>query len=74
MNRREALAALVAMPSIGSIERVHLKPSDVIVARAFDRISDRSKERIAQKLKDIWPDHKVVVLDDAMELKVMRAA
>ena len=73
MNRREALAALVAMPAVTRISRAELKPDDVIVIEAEMFLSDDAKDRIAAIAKDVWPERKVVVLDGGLKMKVVQA-
>lgn len=72
MNRREALAALTALPAVTRIAKADLKPDDVIVVECPGGISCETAERIQAALKHVWPNHQAVVLGDGMTLKVVQ--
>ena len=72
MNRREAIAALTALPALKSIARADVGPNDVIVAECEGRLSTESIERIRQYIRAVWPTHRVVVCDGNVRLKVMK--
>lgn len=71
MNRREALAALMALPAATRVSRAELKPSDVIVIEMPGRVSAAMVERISSDLTKVWPGQKIIVLSDGMTLKVV---
>lgn len=70
MNRREALAALAALPGVARIERANPAPDDVIVVETDQPISLAGAEHIERKLKAIWPDRRVIVLQHGLKLKL----
>lgn len=72
MNRREAIAALTALPMLKGIEVASIRPGDVIVAEVDTALSDASSERIKNALSQVWPDTKIVVCSEGMRLKVIR--
>lgn len=71
MNRREALAALISLPQIASIQRADIKPDDVIVVECKGKLSLSGMESIRRKLTDIWPGRRIVVCDDDTRLRVV---
>lgn len=71
MDRREALAALMSLPAATRISVANLKPTDAIVIECEGALSDDMAERIRLVAKEIWPDHKCVVLVDGLKLKVV---
>lgn len=76
MNRREAIAALTAMPGLASVQKADLRPEDVIVAKLEPgmRVTDETRARIADTMKQVWPNNKVVVLMDGISIEVVRSA
>lgn len=71
MNRREAIAALTAVPGLTTIEVARLHPDDIIVLECDGTISNEVADRLERELTAIWPSHKIVVLGDGMRLKVV---
>jgi len=71
MNRREAIAALVALPAATRISRAELKPSDIIVVECEGSISCETAERLKEQLTKVWPGQKILVLGDGLKLKVV---
>ena len=74
MNRREALAALVALPEVALISVARVKPTDVIVVECDDHICLETAARIKASMREVWPDQKIVVLDKNLKLKVVEGA
>jgi hypothetical protein len=70
MNRREALAALVAMPEVARISSVPASANDVLVIECDDIISPENAERLLAELSVIWPDRKAVIFSKGMRLKL----
>lgn len=73
MNRRDALAALVALPAATRISSAELKPEDVIVVECPGPISDEAAKNIRDTMLSVWPGRKVVVLSDGIRLKIVEA-
>jgi hypothetical protein len=71
MNRRAALAALMALPAATKISVAQITPSDVIVIECPGPISQADAERMQHTVKLVWPDTKCVVLGNGMRLKVL---
>lgn len=69
MNRREAISALIALPAVTRISKSEIGPNDVIVIEVQGHISDKSAAYITDRLKEIWPNHKCVVLSDGMTMR-----
>lgn len=71
MNRRHAIAALMALPEVTRISKAAVKPNDVIVIETDTLLSDSTMARIHASLQQVWPGQKIVVLCDGMRLKVV---
>lgn len=71
MNRREALAALVAMPTVTKIAAVPANSDDVIVVECPGPISEAVAAHIKKHLLDIWPNRRIVVLGDNIRIKLV---
>jgi len=71
MNRREAIAALTALPAVARISKADLKPTDVIVMECDGVVSSEQAERIEAYVQKVWPNHQVVVLGDGLKLKIV---
>jgi len=72
MNRREALAALVAIPAVERIVKVgDLKPDDVIVVECDQVVSPEAANRMEHYMSQIWENRKIVVLGQGIRVKVM---
>jgi len=71
MNRRDALELLVSLPAVGSIARADVKPHSVIVLTCPGLISQAHAQRIVEQAKQVWPDHKCIVLSEGMTLRVL---
>ena len=74
MNRRDALAALLALPAITAIEVATPQPDEVLVVETPTLLSQDEIERLGQQLQQIWPGRKVVVMEGGMKLRVVRQA
>lgn len=70
MDRREALAALMALPATARISRAAVKPDDVIVIECDEVLSVDVARRITQQGEQIWPGHRVAVLGKGMHLRI----
>ena len=73
MKRRDALQALMSLPLATRISVVRAEPQDVIVLETDQRISEETACKIQEKLKQIWPKQKCVVLGDGLKLKVLKS-
>ena len=71
MNRREALALIGSLPSVGTIARADVKPSSVIVVTCQEHFSQEVAQRIKDTLRRVWPDNRCLVLDAGLELRVI---
>jgi hypothetical protein len=71
MNRREAIAALTALPTIASIARADVKPTDVIVVECNEIVSDSEMARIRETLQPAWPRNRILVTDRNVRLKIV---
>lgn len=74
MNRREAVAALKALPAVTRISRADLKPGEVLVVECAGEISQDAAAHIVAKLKQVWPDSKAVVMSGGMKIKIVEGA
>lgn len=74
MNRREALAALVALPATSRISVAQLKPDDVIVIECDYEIGQPDKAHLKDMVQGVWPGRKIVVLSGGLKLKIASGA
>lgn len=72
MNRREAIAALTALPGLASIQTADLKPNDVLVCRCDGHISEDLAVHLRETLERVFPGRKILVLSDGLSLEVLR--
>jgi hypothetical protein len=72
MNRREALAALAALPAVQSIARDEVRRGDVIVVECSSELTMESIKRMQEDIATIWPDNKCVVLFRELTMKIVR--
>jgi hypothetical protein len=72
MNRREAIAALTAMPGLTSVEVADVKADDVLVFEVNSHVTDEMVDRLKATAEGIWPGRRIVVLADNIKLKVVR--
>lgn len=78
---------VLALPMVGQVEVARLKPTDTLVLtvakpsspcwpcrwwdRAPGRISEKQAARLEHVLKRAFPDHRVLVMDNGLSLKVV---
>ena len=71
MNRREAIAALVALPGVTRIAvAAPLAPADVIVIECSRQLSDAARASLCATLERVWPGRRCLVLDQGFTLKI----
>lgn len=61
--------------AIRTIEVLRLEPNDVLVIRCHERISDETAHRLKAHFEGALRDvlkHKILVIPDSLELKVVR--
>jgi hypothetical protein len=73
MNRRDAIAALMALPATARITRATVQATDVIVLEIPERISAQTEARLRLHLAEIWPDQRVLILSNGAAIKVIDA-
>jgi hypothetical protein len=71
MDRRDALKALMALPATARISRVTIQPHDVIVIEVDNALTGPAARNIQTSIERIWPDHKAIVLDPGMRLRIV---
>jgi hypothetical protein len=69
MNRREAIAALTALPEAARVTVAAPRPRAVIVVECEYRLSAEGIARIKRTLRDVWPDHRILVCDGGTRIK-----
>lgn len=76
MNRRKALEILAAIPvgSIAAVNRVQVRPNEVIVIEIAHRLTERHIKQIRETVNEIFAHTKVIVLCDGATLRVVREA
>lgn len=73
MNRREALAALVALPEVSRISVAHVQPDEVIVVESDDHLSSEACAHVRATISEIWPDRKIAVFSKGLRMRVTSA-
>lgn len=74
MNRREALAALTALPEVTRITVARPQPGDVIVMERDKTMKAWTPEQVdavRDALQRVWPGQTVVVLPPGCSLKMV---
>ena len=73
MNRREALASLLALPALkgSSVSTVAIRPRDTIILECPASLSHEQAMTIKTKLKDLFPDNLVLVITDGMKFRTV---
>ena len=61
------------LPEVERISVARLLPTDVLVFEANEHISLEAVERIKAYVLQVFPNHKAIVLDQGLRLKVLRA-
>lgn len=72
MNRREAMMALLTLPTVTSVARADVKPNDVIVIKVDAILSDKEAERIKTMVEQAFPDQKCLVLSGSVSMEIVR--
>lgn len=72
MNRREAIAALMALPASATLTRAEVKADDVIVVESTQFLNDDEMQTIHRQIQIAFPGRRVVVLDHGLTLKIAR--
>jgi hypothetical protein len=70
VNRRQALAALSAVPGL---VRISLQPTDTIVIEVDRIISAEQVETIKTIVDRVWTNQKCLVLERGVSFKVVRS-
>lgn len=73
MNRREAIATLMALPATVSVSVAKVQPKDVIVFECQDLLSQEGAERIKASAKKVWPDNEILVLGGGLTIKIVKS-
>lgn len=69
MNRREAIAALTALPEVARVSVAKPQPDDVIVVEVPGPLSDECGDRLKEWFERVWPGRMVVILADGIRMK-----
>lgn len=72
MNRRDALKLLTALPMVKTVEVARLEPNDVVVIESDEYLTVDQRTNIGKEAIKIWPNHKVIVLDHSMRLRIAK--
>lgn len=71
MERRDAIAALMLLPTI-RLAAAKLDPTDVIVVESDSRLSYEQIDTIQKTLGKIWPNRKILVFDAGLRMKLVQ--
>ena len=53
------------------VQRIELRPGDVVVARCEERIRPEFAVYLRKRLRAAFPDNQVIVIDGGLELQVL---
>ena len=56
---------------ISDAQRIELGPDDVLVLFSERPLPNDAKQRMAEQIKQIWPDNRVLILDNGMHIAVL---
>ena len=56
---------------LGDLQRLELRPGDVLVLKTADKLSLATLRNIGERMRKICPEHKLIILDAGMELGVL---
>lgn len=59
---------------VGEISSLRLEPGDVLIFRTPDVLSDAQCRRLDESLRRVFPEHKVLLLEDGASIEVARKA
>lgn len=59
---------------LGDVQRLALKPGDILVLSAPSRISPDCARHLTEAVKRLVPGHEVLVLGDGLKVGVLEAA
>lgn len=68
----EALRRLLYVPDLEGVRVARLQPKDVILVEIAGKVSLQEAQNMRHQLKEVWPDHEVLVLDDGVRLRIAR--
>lgn len=51
---------------------LNLQPGDTIVLRHPKHLSDLATDRLKQQMEELFPENKVIILEEGMDIKVTR--
>ncbi len=66
------LAALDAFTNLPIVQRANLEPDDIVVVSLTARLSAETYDRVAEKIKEAVPGHRVLILDDGAGLHILK--
>ena len=55
------------------VERLALRPGDILVFKCPMRLSDADYTEISERIKERFPDTKAMILEGGMDVAVLRA-
>lgn len=59
-------------PLFKSIDLMRLRPGDVLIFRAPERMSDAARAHVADMLDEVFPDHESIILEGGQTMDVLR--
>lgn len=59
---------------IESINKVSVEPGDVVVLRVAHKVTGEHLDELSTVLRPMFPDNRILVLDEGDELEVYRVA
>jgi hypothetical protein len=65
--------AIEMLPTVESVKRADVGPSDVVVVKADDVLDDATRRFIEEHLQPVWPNNKIIVLDRELSIEIARS-
>lgn len=69
MTREDAIATLTALP-IGRPQRIDPAPHEVIVCECMEPVPVAGVQHIAEQLRSIWPEQRIVIVQAGLRVYV----
>ena len=75
MNRRDVLYRLAALPGavcIRAAEEITSNEFDIVIAKCEGQFTQAAWEDMSETLQKVWPDKRVIVIPEYMNLEFLK--
>jgi hypothetical protein len=77
MKRRELIrllgGSIAGIPAVRAVERLDLKPRDTLVLKYNGFLKEEARARLMTELKKEFPSVRIMVLENGMDVAVIRS-